>query len=106
MVQARIVLEGISPKLKGLRWETRNGFRIGRHDGSDIVLQDVSVFRQHAEIIRLRDDWIIRDLANHERHPTMVNGKKVSRTEHKLRGEDIVQVGTLLLKVLADVEHR
>src|SRR5262245_14805457 len=99
MVQQRIVLAGVSPKLQGLRWESESLLRIGRNDGSDIVLQDVTVSRTHAEVHGHSGRWVIRDLANHDKHPTAVNGTRVGRTECKLHKEDVVQVGSMVLKV-------
>src|SRR5229473_6879519 len=85
MAPPRIVLAGVSPSLQGLQWESNSSLKIGRHDSSDIVLQDHSVVRQHAEITYKNAKWTVRDLARNERSPTLLNGRPVGLAECQLR---------------------
>ena len=51
MARPRIVLSGQSPKLQGLKWESDRMLRIGRQHSMDIVLDDLSVCRHHADVV-------------------------------------------------------
>ena len=54
--------------LHGLRWEFSSAFRIGRNDENEIVINDPSVGRRHAEIGPSGSGWGVCDLGS-------VNGK-------------------------------
>jgi hypothetical protein len=99
MGSPRIVLSGKCPRLAGLRWESDRALRIGRQPSSDIVLDDLSVGRQHAEVVPAGSRWVLRNLAAHDRHPTLLNGSPLGRSEAGLRCHDIVQCGTMALEV-------
>lgn len=62
---------------------------IGRNPGSDIFLNDMTVSREHAEIHRLADAFIIKDL--HSFNGVWINNKTVD--QHALRPGDYVQIG-------------
>jgi len=62
---------------------------IGRLDACDIVLSDVGVSRQHAEVRREGDEWVVVDLGS--TNGTIVNGKPVRR--HRLAQGDRIEVG-------------
>ncbi|HEX6322508.1 MAG TPA: SpoIIE family protein phosphatase [Vicinamibacterales bacterium] len=64
-------------------------FRIGRREGNDLQLAGSEVSRDHAEIVRRDDDWVLRDKAS--RYGTFVNGGQV--TEHVLKPGDRVRLG-------------
>lgn len=64
-------------------------FRIGRREGNDLQLAGSEVSRDHAEIVRKDDDWLLRDRAS--RYGTFVNGSQVS--EHLLRPGDRIRLG-------------
>src|SRR5688572_20317548 len=64
-------------------------FRIGRREGNDLQLTGSEVSRDHAEIIRRGDDWVLRDRAS--RYGTFVNGGQA--TEHVLRPGDRIRLG-------------
>jgi hypothetical protein len=93
-----LVLIGQSARIDGLRWESETRLRIGRL-GSDleVVLQDQSVSRHHAEVTATPQGWVIRDLGS--ANGTLVNGAMISNREQALRPDDVVQCGTLLLRV-------
>jgi HD-GYP domain-containing protein (c-di-GMP phosphodiesterase class II) len=99
MARPRIVLSGVCPNLRGLQWETDRVLRIGRHESSDIVLHDLTVSKQHAEIYPRSTSWVVRDLARAERHPTLVNGQPIGLAEFALSREDVLQFGNMLLQV-------
>jgi HD-GYP domain-containing protein (c-di-GMP phosphodiesterase class II) len=101
MGNARIVLAGLGPRLQGLRWEWDRNFRIGRQDNADIVLQDLSVSRLQAEVQLNGGRWAVRDLADHPRHPTLVNGARVGPAAWHLKPGDLLQCGNLGLRVEA-----
>lgn len=62
---------------------------IGRNPGSDIFLNDMTVSREHAEIHRHADAFIIKDL--HSFNGVWINNKTVD--QHALRPGDYVQIG-------------
>jgi pSer/pThr/pTyr-binding forkhead associated (FHA) protein len=64
-------------------------FRIGRREGNDLQLAGSEVSRDHAEIVRKDDDWILRDRAS--RYGTFVNGGQI--TEHVLKPGDRIRLG-------------
>jgi HD-GYP domain-containing protein (c-di-GMP phosphodiesterase class II) len=101
MSRRRIVLAGFSPSLQGLKWESESGLRIGRHHSSDIILNDNSVGKQHAEVTFKRPNWIVRDLAKSERTPTLINGKYLTQSETLLATNDVLHCGNLALQVEA-----
>jgi hypothetical protein len=96
---ARIVLAGMGSRLQGLRWEWDRSFRIGRQESLDIVLQDQSVSRVQAEVQRNGGKWSVRDLADHPRFLTLVNGTRVSREGIPLRLGDVLHLGNLSMRV-------
>ncbi len=74
--------------------------RIGRHPGNDIVVSDLGVSKQHAELRRsLAGRYEIIDLGSHR--GTYVNGTRVSQQE--LSEGDIIGIGHATLR-LADGE--
>jgi FHA domain/zinc-ribbon domain len=62
---------------------------IGRADSADVLLDDVTVSRRHAEVIRSPQGWVLRDSGS-------LNGTYVNRTlidQVVLQGGDEVQIG-------------
>jgi hypothetical protein len=70
---------------------------VGRSPECDIFLDDVTVSRRHAEIVREGDDFTIRDLGS--LNGTYVNRKRIESTE--LSDDDEVQIGKYRLTFLA-----
>ncbi len=62
---------------------------IGRADDCDVVLDDVTVSRRHAEVYRGDGDWQLRDLGS--LNGTYVNKDRID--EVALTGGDEVQIG-------------
>ena len=55
-------LRGISSEIKGQVWESDTLLRAGRLGSLEIVLDDISVSRRHAELRHGDDGWSVRDL--------------------------------------------
>ena len=66
---------------------------IGRHQDSDIFLDDITVSRKHAEIRRERDGFYLSDVGS--LNGTYVNRERVERAP--LRTGDEVQIGKFKL---------
>lgn len=64
-------------------------YRIGRREGNDLQLPGSEVSRDHAEIARRGDDWVLVDRGS--RYGTFVNGDQV--TEQTLKPGDRVRLG-------------
>ena len=64
-------------------------FTIGRRETNSLPLAGSEVSREHAEIVRVGDDWVIRDKAS--RYGTFVNGVQIS--EQTLKPGDQVRIG-------------
>lgn len=68
--------------------QLESGLTIGRNAGNDIVLPHVAVSAQHAELTRLGDKVILKDL--NSTNGVFVNGVRVSSAE--LHEKDIVSI--------------
>lgn len=81
---------------------------LGRREGNDIIIDDVFVSRQHAELQRRGNLFIIRDRKS--KFGTFINGERI--TEAKLQYGDEIQVGNTLITFVDDkaidhiVEHK
>src|SRR6266571_473550 len=90
-------MRGISGEVKGQVWESVSLLRAGRLASLEIVLDDSSVSRRHAEV-RLGDDgWYVNDLES--TNGTYVNGVRIGPSEQLLRPRDIVQFGKVAVVV-------
>jgi len=70
---------------------------IGRRPDADIFLDDVTVSRDHALLVRRADDWYLDDCGS-------LNGTYVNRTRiesHRLQDGDELQIGKYKLAYLA-----
>ena len=70
---------------------------VGRHPGSDIFLDDVTVSRRHAEFYRQGETFTVRDVGS--LNGTYVNRERIE--ESGLNAGDEVQVGKFRLTFLA-----
>lgn len=66
---------------------------VGRNPESDLRLPVGTVSRRHAEVERVEDGWMVRDL--HSENGTWVNGERI--WEHRIVDGDEVQFGTVRL---------
>src|SRR5512142_1651525 len=71
---------------------------IGRSSENDVVLNDFSVSRKHAILVRKDEAWFVRD--NHSTNGVRVNGKNVSDIE--VKDGDELAVGTFTLRLRDD----
>jgi putative nucleotidyltransferase with HDIG domain len=100
----QINFQGVSAQVEGLLWEyTEAPIRIGRDDSMTIRLPDVSVSPQHAEILAGEQGWMIRDLGSG--YGTFVNGVRLAQGLRRLRQNDLLQFGKVILRVTALVEE-
>jgi pSer/pThr/pTyr-binding forkhead associated (FHA) protein len=68
----------------------------GRHPDSDIFLDDITVSRRHAEIVRAGDDYQVRDAGS--LNGTYVNRERIE--EAPLTHGDVLQIGKYKLHFL------
>src|SRR3954447_7195401 len=92
-----IRLKGISGEVKGKTWESGNVLRAGRLGTLEIVLDDSSVSRRHAEVRHADTGWWVRDLES--TNGTYVNGVRLGPGERQLHPRDIVQFGKVAMMV-------
>ncbi len=90
-------LRGISGDIKGQVWESETILRAGRLGTLEIVLDDSSVSRRHAEVRRGDDGWHVRDLDS--TNGTYVNGVRIGSGDQPLKPRDIVQFGKVAVIV-------
>ncbi len=94
----RIRLRGISGDLEGKIWEAEGQLRVGRLASLEIVLDDTSVSRKHAEVRFMEGGWRVRDLGS--TNGTFVNGVKLQANDDvPIKARDIVQFGKIALSV-------
>jgi putative nucleotidyltransferase with HDIG domain len=101
MGERRIRLRFVGPNADR-KWDGDRLLRIGRSPDLEIVLNDTSVSRRHAEIVATDHGWVVRDLGS--RNGTFLNGSRVGRLERRLQERDLVQCGNLVLSVELLVE--
>lgn len=92
-----IRLRGISDEIKGKTWESEALLRAGRLGSLEIVLDDTSVSRRHAELrFAPPTGWVVRDLES--TNGTFLNGHRLT-SERPVRAKDIVQFGKVALLI-------
>jgi HD-GYP domain-containing protein (c-di-GMP phosphodiesterase class II) len=96
MAERRIRLRAIGPELEQ-KWESDCLLRIGRSDTLEVVLNDPSISRRHAEVEYSERGWVARDLGS--TNGTFVNGVRLGRTERALHKQDLLQCGNVVLTV-------
>src|SRR5947209_15492208 len=77
--------------VKGQSWESSDLLRIGRLDVLEIVLDDNSVSRYHAEVRSTDRGWRVRDLGS--TNGTRLNGVRLGNGQWPLRVRDLLQFG-------------
>jgi len=98
-VKRIIRLRGVSGPLKGQVWEHDSLLRAGRLTSLEVILDDSSVSRKHAEVrIGMDGQWSVRDLES--TNGTFVNGTRVSPGEDfPLKPRDLLQFGKVAVLV-------
>ena len=97
-MQQTIRLRGLSGEFRGQLWESDAVLRAGRLGTLEVVLDDSSVSRRHAEVRADADGgWSVRDLDS--TNGTFVNGVRVGPDGHRLRPRDVIQFGTVAVSV-------
>ena len=71
---------------------------IGRNVGNDIQIDNLSVSKNHARIVRDKDTYQVEDL--NSTNGTYLNEKMVSKAE--LKHKDVLTVGKHTLEILMD----
>ena len=72
-----------------------NSFFLGRNEDSDLVLPDRLVSRKHAQIDRIGNDWVLKNLSLTT--GTSVNGSSIDKVT--LRDDDILLIGLQQIRV-------
>ncbi|MCI0462703.1 MAG: FHA domain-containing protein [Gemmataceae bacterium] len=103
MESQRIRLRAVSGALQGKSWESDLLLRIGRLQNLEIVLENPSISRRHAEVRHTEEGWVIQDLGS--TNGTFVNGVRVGRAGMKIQPNDVLQCGELALLVVAQEEE-
>jgi HD-GYP domain-containing protein (c-di-GMP phosphodiesterase class II)/pSer/pThr/pTyr-binding forkhead associated (FHA) protein len=96
-VKRRIRLRGLGGDIEGKLWEADGVLRVGRLETFEIVLDDASVSRRHAEIRWTDSGWLLFDL--NSTNGTFLNGIRLVKGERRLRARDLVQFGKATLLV-------
>jgi HD-GYP domain-containing protein (c-di-GMP phosphodiesterase class II) len=103
-VKQLIRLRGIDGLVEGVIWQSTSQLRAGRLESLEIVLDDSSVSRRHAEVRATPSGWVLRDLKS--TNGTFLNGNRLNLGEWPLRPHDIIRFGNVTLVVDALVEGR
>src|SRR6478672_11622173 len=94
-----IRLRGMNGPLKGRTWEAQELLRVGRLEQLEIVLDDSSVSRYHAEVRATERGWRARDLGS--TNGTRLNGVRLGNGQWPLRVKDLLQFGEVAVVVEA-----
>lgn len=80
----------------GERFELGDSVTIGRDENADVMIDDLSVSRQHCRVWRKRTEFVVEDLG--ATNKTRVNDAEIE--EYSLRDKDLITVGEVVLKFL------
>jgi putative nucleotidyltransferase with HDIG domain len=96
-VKRRIRLRGINGDVEGKIWDSDTILRAGRLATLEIVLDDSSVSRRHAEVRATDKGWRVRDLGS--TNGTFLNGTRLNPGEWPVRPHDIIRFGNVTIVV-------
>jgi HD-GYP domain-containing protein (c-di-GMP phosphodiesterase class II) len=82
---------------KGHTWEATDLLRVGRLEALEVVLDDSSVSRYHAEVRVTDRGWRVRDLGS--TNGTRLNGVRLGNGQWPLRVRDMLQFGEVTVVV-------
>lgn len=86
----------LRPRGEGLRSGfplNKSHITIGRDIGCDVMINDASVSRRHAEVVRLAEGYLFRDTGG--KNGCFVNGQRIQ--EYLLQEGDVIAVGDVQL---------
>src|SRR5436190_19856550 len=90
MVKQLIRFRGISDEVKGKVWEADAVLRAGRLGSLEIVLDDTSVSRRHAELrYQAPAGWVVRDLESTK--GTYINAVRIGPGDKAVESTDEIQ---------------
>src|SRR5712671_4807227 len=92
-----IRLRGMHGPLKGRTWDATELLRVGRLEALEVVLDDSSVSRYHAEVRATDRGWRVRDLGS--TNGTRLNGARLGNGQWPLRIKDLLQFGEVAVVV-------
>jgi putative nucleotidyltransferase with HDIG domain len=96
-VKRQIRLRGITGEVEGKTWDSEGLLRVGRLATLEVVIDDNSVSRRHAEIRATPSGWRVRDLGS--TNGTFLNGTRLGPGEWPVRSHDVVRCGNVQLVV-------
>jgi hypothetical protein len=101
-----IRLRGINGDIDGMVWESDTVLRAGRLASLEVVLEDTSVSRRHAEVRASAGGWRLRDLGS--TNGTYLNGTRLGAGEWPVRQNDVIRCGNvqMMIECLGDLEER
>ncbi len=94
-----IRLRGMNEAVKGRAWESSDLLRVGRLETLEVVLDNSSVSRHHAEVRATERGWRVRDLGS--TNGTRLNGVRLGNGQWPLRVRDLLQFGEVCVVVEA-----
>jgi len=89
-----VVLVGPDAPPRVISLESRRRYTLGRDKANDIMLDDPSSSRQHAELFSAPDGFYVRDL--NSRYGVFLNKVKINNPYHLSHGDRLVLGNTLL----------